>query len=222
MPAKRLRKAFLVIGLGYFGRSVARSLVRLGHEVLGVDKDMAVLDELKDELTEVVQMDATQPQALAQLSIPDFDACIVGRGTDLAESITITMLLKDLGATYVIAKAMTDLQARILERIGADRIVFPERDSGERLAHSLVSPRILDFLELAPNYSLQEITAPPLMAGKTLGDLNLRREYGINVVVIKSGDHINPTPHGEDVIHAGDVLVIVGRDSDMERFLSLA
>ncbi len=159
MPKRRSR-SYIVIGLGRFGSSLAVALSELGHEVLGVDTNMDVLEELKDDLHEVVQLDATNSRALADLGISDYDSCIVGRGEDLGDSISITMNLRELGAKHIIAKAVTERHARVLEMIGADQVIFPERDTGHRLAHTIGSPRVSEFFELSPNVSVLEVQPP--------------------------------------------------------------
>lgn len=216
---RRQRKSFLVLGLGRFGASVARTLAALGYDVVGVDEELAVLDEVKDVLSDVVQLDATNTRALRDLGIPEFDACIVGKGEELGMSIGITMNLIELGARFVVAKAVTDQHARILERIGAHEVVFPERDMGARLAHTLVSPLISDFFELAPDVSIVEIEAPPSSHGHSLSELELRPRYGITVLGIRRNAEFLASPTAEMVIQPGDRLAILGEESRIEDYL---
>ena len=218
--AKRRSRSYIIIGLGRFGTSLAIALSDLGHEVLGVDIDMEVLEELKDRLHEVVQLDATNPRALSDLGISDYDACIVGRGEDLGDSISITMNLRDLGAKHIIAKAVTERHARVLEKIGADEVVFPERDMGQRLAHTIGSSRVSEFFELAPNVSVLEVQPPASAQHQTLIDLALRPKLGITVIGIRRGDTLLPGPSGEAVIQPGDRLVVLGEESAIEDWLA--
>ncbi|MGQ9525731.1 MAG: potassium channel family protein [Armatimonadota bacterium] len=207
-----MKKSFLVIGMGVFGSSVATRLAELGHEVLGVDTDPAVIQHMSEVLTQAIQMDATDIDNLRTLGVPNFDVCIVGRGTKLDDSVLITMNLKELGAKYIVAKALSEAQAKILKALGVDRIVFPERDMGIRMAQMLVAPRMVDHMDLATNYGIDEIAAPPELVGKTLGEAKFRSRYRVNVVCIKRGDQINPVPDNNDVIQEGDVLVVIGEN----------
>jgi trk system potassium uptake protein TrkA len=210
------KKSFLVIGMGVFGSSVASKLAELGHDVLGVDNDPTVVQHMSEVLTQAIQMDATDIENLRTLGVPNFDVCIVGRGTKLDDSVLITMNLKELGARYIVAKALSDAQAKILKALGVDRIVFPERDMGIRVAQTLVAPRMVDHMDLAPNYSVEEISAPPELVGKTLEQAKIRSRYGINVVCIKRGDTVNPVPDNSDVIQEGDVLVVIGENKRLK------
>jgi len=216
-----VKRSFLVIGLGHFGRAVALALTRLGHEVVGVDKDPKVVESLKDQLAEVFRMDATDFNSLRELPIPDFDICIVGRGTDLGESILITMYLKELGAKFVVAKAMNPTQAKILDKIGADRIVFPEWEMGERLAHQLVVPKVLDHISLSSTHILEEVTPPVAAVGKSLRELRLRERYKLNVLAIIRGEETLIPPKPDDVIQATDVLIVMGPEGNIQEFLML-
>lgn len=211
------KKNILVIGLGVFGSSVAKELYELGNNVLGIDIDVSLVQQMASQLTQTMQMDATDIESLRSLGIPDFDICIIGRGTKLEDSILIILSLKELGAKYVVAKATTDIQSKVLKKLGADRIVFPERDMGARIAHMLESPRLIDYIDLA-GYSIQQIKPLPQFIGKSLFELQLRSKYGINVLLIKSGDLIKANPKPSEVINLGDILVIFGEDKDLEMF----
>ncbi len=216
---RRQRKQFLVIGLGRFGSSLAVGLARLGHDVIGVDTDMEQLEALKDELGEVQQLDATNVRALAEVAVPDCDVCVVGRGEDLGDSINITMNLRDLGARYIVAKAVTEQHARILKQLGADQVIFPERDTGERLAHTLASPMITEFFEVTPDAALYTIDAPVVTHNKSLGELQLRPIWGINVLGIYHAGRFNPSPGADTIIAADDRLVVFGSEKSIEEFL---
>jgi len=203
-------KQFIVIGLGRFGSAVATTLVELGHEVLGVDNDEERVNDLKDKITQAVQADITEERVLKELGVKNFDAAIVSIGTNLEASILVTMMLKEMGLKYIIAKALNNLHAKVLEKIGVDKIVFPERDMGIRIARSLIIPNIKDYIELEPDYSVIEIEALPEFTDKTLSELDLRNKYGINILAIKRNDSFNISPQAKDVIKKGDFLIVIG------------
>ena len=203
-------KQFIVLGLGRFGSSVATTLVELGHEVLGIDIDEERVDVLKDKITQVAQADVTEEKVLKELGVKNFDAAIVGIATDLETSILVTMMLKEMGLKYIIAKAQNNLHAKVLKKIGVDKIVFPERDMGARIAQRLVTPNIKDYIELEPEYNVIEIEALPEFTDKTLSELELRNKYGINVLAIKRNDSFNISPRAKDVIKKGDFLIVIG------------
>ena len=203
-------KQFIVLGLGRFGSAVATTLVELGHEVLGVDNDEERVDALKDKITQAVQADITEERVLKELGVKNFDAAIVSIATDLEASILVTMMLKEMGLKYIIAKAQSALHGKVLEKIGVDKIVFPERDMGRRIARSLIIPNIKDYIELEPDHSVIEIEALPEFVDKTLSELDLRNKYGINVLAIKRDNSFNISPWAKDVIKKGDFLIVIG------------
>jgi len=215
-------KQFAVIGLGRFGMSVARTLYELGYDVLAIDKDEELVNSVADYTTHAVQGDATEEGVLQSLGLKNFDFVVVGMGGNIEASILVTMMVKELGVKYVVAKAQNDIHAHALYKLGADKVVFPERDMGIRVAHNLVSTNIMDYIELSPNYSLIEIKVLPTWIGKSLKELDLRTKYGINVIAIKRGDAINVTPRAEDVLTKGDVLIVVGAAEDINRLEALS
>ena len=210
-------REFVVIGLGRFGGGLAATLVGMGHEVLGVDADARIVQELSGVLTHVVEADSTSEEALRQLGIPEFSTAVVAIGTDLEASILTTGVLVDLGVKKIVAKAVTEPHGRILTRIGAHKVVFPERDMGIRVGHSLAGS-ILDYFELDPGFALVESTAPRELVGKTLADAEVRKRYGVTVVCIKpaGGSFTYATP--ETVVQEGDVLVVAGEKRPAEGF----
>ena len=210
----------LVIGLGRFGRVLAESLVKLGHEVLGVDASQAVVQDCADELTHVVRADGTDIAALRQLGAGDFTRAVVAIGTDIQASILSTYALVDLGIPTIWAKAITLEHGAILERVGADRVVFPERDMGVRVAHSMVG-RTVDYIELDEDFVLIETTAPRALVGKTLREAELRGRYDVTMVCIKSpgGTFTYATPDTE--VHEGDLVVVAGTIAKAEAFARL-
>ncbi len=216
------RCSILVIGLGYFGQALVRELVKLGHEVTVVEKKQALVDEFRDLVEDLRCADATDEDVLRNLGVHHYDACVVATGTDLGNSVLITASLKELGARFIAAKAVTERQAQILRKIGADLIVFPEKEAGERLAHQLLSPgHIAAYLELDPNWSLEELEAPKWMHNRTLKELDLRRKYGVTVIAIKRNGTIMPNPGGENDIRPKDHLLVFGRNEDLERIISM-
>ncbi|MBB6216807.1 trk system potassium uptake protein TrkA [Anaerosolibacter carboniphilus] len=210
-------KQFVVIGCGRFGSSVARTLYSLGYDVLAIDENEDVIQTIADSVTHAVQVDATDETSLKSLGIRNFDVAVVTIGSDIQSSILITLIAKELGIKYVVAKAQNELHAKVLYKIGADRVVFPERDMGVRVAHNLVSSNILDYIEVAPDYSIVEISALKEWEGKNLKDLNMRAKYGINVMAIKHGSEINISPNALDMIGKDDVLVVVGHNDDIQK-----
>ena len=210
-------KQFAVIGLGRFGTSVAQTLFTMGYDILAIDKDEEIIQSISDTVTHAVQADATDEVALRAIGLRNFDVAVVSVGDDIQSSTLITLLCKEMGIPYVVAKAQNDLHAKLLYKIGADKVVFPERDMGMRLAHNLVSSNVLDYIELSQDYSLMEITALPSWENKSLRDLNMRVRFGINVMAIKHGNKINVSPKGDDVIKKGDILVVIGSVEDLNR-----
>jgi len=203
-------KQFIVFGLGRFGSAVATTLVELGHEVLGVDNDEERVDALKDKITQAVQADITEEKVLKELGVKNFDAAIVSIATDLEASILVTMMLKEMGLKYIIAKAQNNLHAKVLKKIGVDKVVFPERDMGARIAQRLITPNIKDYIELEPDYNIIEIEALPEFIDKSLSELDLRNKYGINVLAIKRDNSFNISPQAKDIIKKGDFLIVIG------------
>ncbi len=214
-------KQFIVIGLGRFGQSVAKTLFDMGYDVLAVDDDESIVQEIADSVTHAVAMDATDEYALRTLGIRNFDIAVVSIGTNIQSSIMVTLNLKEAGIKKVVAKATNDMHAKLLTKIGADRVILPEMDMGIRVAHNLVSANILDFIELSPDYSIVEVTAPSQWMGKDIKTLDVRAKYGINIMAIKSDDDINISPRATDEIREGDVLVIIGSINDLSKIESL-
>ena len=208
---------FLVIGLGRFGGGLAATLVGMGHEVLGVDADPKIVQGFAGVLTHVVEADSTSEAALRQLGAGDFDTAVVAIGTEIEASILTTSVIADLGVRRIVAKAVTEAHGRILERVGAHRVVFPERDMGVRVGHSLAGS-ILDYFELDPGFAIVETRAPKDLVGKTLAEAEVRKRYGITVVCIKpaGGSFTYATP--DTVVNAGDILVVAGEKRRAEAF----
>lgn len=210
------KKQFIVVGLGRFGTTVAETLTQLGHDVLAIDKDEQLIQDISDKVTHAVQIDATDEYALRTLGVRNFDVAIVTIGSNIQSSIMVTLLLREAGVKYIICKGQSELHKKVLEKIGADRVILPEKDMGIRVAHNLVSSNLLDFIELSPDYSVMEIQAPAAWVGKSLKDLHVRATYGINIMAIKEGDEINIAPGADDIIKEESVIVCIGSNETLE------
>ena len=211
---------FAVIGMGRFGSSVATTLHQLGHQVLAMDKDEEALRRVADEVTHAVQIDSTDPEALRSMGVTNFDAVIVAIGDFIQESIMTTLILKELGCKKIVTKAVDDLQAKVLERVGADVIVRPERDMGVRVAHTLSSPSVLDYLEVSPTFSIEELSVSERLAGRTLGQLDLRARFGVSVLLIRRDGQLLISPGADTPLALGDVLVVVGENRQLSKLES--
>lgn len=209
-------KQFAVIGLGRFGTSMALTLARMGYDVLAVDNNEEKVNNIIEYVTHAVQVDAMDEQALKSLGIRNFDVVIVAIGQDIQANILATVMLKELGVKKVVSKAVTDLHGKVLERIGADKVVFPERDMGVRVAHALVSKNILDQINISPDYSIIELISPTELANKTLGQGNIRGKYGVTVLAIRRGNDVIISPGAQHLVKEGDVLVVVGRNEKLK------
>ncbi|MDR7871255.1 MAG: TrkA family potassium uptake protein [Tissierellaceae bacterium] len=211
-------KQFAVIGCGRFGSSVAKTLYNEGHDVLVIDKDPVIVQEIADQVTHAVQVDTIDESALTSLGLTNFDVVIVSIGADIQASILTTLICKEIGVKRIIAKAQTEIHGRLLNKVGADSVVFPERDMGVRVAHNLVSPSILDHIELSPDYSIVEISVLDEWEGKSLLDLRLPSKYGVNILAIKHKNGINISPNADYKIAQGDILVVIGNNKDLSKF----
>lgn len=216
-----MKKQFVVIGLGRFGGSIAKTLINAGHEVMTIDRNESKVQEFANICTQSIQADSTDETAMREIGVRNFDHAIVAIGDDIQASILTTLILKDIGVPHVCVKATNDYHSKVLDKIGADKVIHPERDMGVRVAHHLLSENVIDFIELSPEYSLVEISATPQMDGKTLATLDVRANYGCNVMAIKSaGQEMNISPKADDIIHQGDLLVIIGSNEDIARLES--
>lgn len=207
------KKQFVVVGLGRFGSTLATTLYRIGVDVLAIDVNHQRVEEVRDSVTHCVQANAMNREALVQLGVRDFDVAVVTIGADIKASGMTTMLMKELGVNYVVAKAQDEIHGRMLTKLGADKVIFPERDMGKRVAHNLVAGNILDFIELSPDYSMVEVEPLDEWNGKTLAQLDLRNKLGINVIAIRRDGHVDPSPMPGTVLFRGDrLLVMAGMD----------
>jgi len=228
-----MARQFAVIGLGRFGYSVAETLIKKGYEVLAIDSDEAKIEAVSDFATYAVQCDATDERALKAVSVQNVDVAVVSIGENIEASILIVMTLKELGVKEIIAKAVTRLHGKILTNMGVSEVIYPERDAAVRLAHRLIAPNVLEYLELAQGYSIEEIEVPGQFVGKPLKEASIRTTYGINVIAIKrrvtklvrgewkNVEEMNVNPDAEDILQKGDVMVIVGKEEDLDRLSKL-
>lgn len=212
-----MKRQFVVIGCGRFGTSVAMKLNELGCEVMVVDNNEETIQDISEYVTHAVQADATDENTIRSLGIRNFDVAVVTIGSDIQSSILITLMCKELGVKHVVAKAQNELHAKVLYKIGADRVVFPEREMGIRIAKNLVFDNILDYVELDPRYGIAEIYAPDEWIGKSLKELELRNNYHINVLGVKKGADLNVQFDPEDEITEGTVLVVIGNNNDINQ-----
>ena len=204
-------KQIAILGLGRFGRALARTLVEMGHDVMGVDANEAVVEKMAPVLTNCVQADVMDEQTLLSLGVTNFDIVVVGIGnSDMQASIFTTLMLKEMGVEHVVCKVSSNKHARILLKLGADRVVYPERDMGMRFAHSIAQSDVLEFIELSEEYSMMEINAPKYLIGKSLKESDVRSKYNINIVAIKRGKKIMVNPSPDAVLEQGDVLLAIG------------
>lgn len=221
------RQLFGVIGLGRFGTAISTTLAELGHDVIGVDSSDDRVRQLADVIPQAVQLDATDAKALRAAGIADVDVAVVSIGENIESSLLAVMLLHELGVRTVVAKAVTPLHGRILERLGVARVVFPERDMAIRLAHSLVMPNVLDYVELSRDFSFVELPAPLAFVDHTLRQLELRPKYGLTLIAIKrrapdGGEVTNVAPSAEEVIRRDDILVLLGSNARLADFSRIA
>ncbi len=227
-------KQFVVIGAGRFGSAVAVTLARKGKQVMVIDQDEQTVQRMSEIVTQAIQIDVTDPSSLANLDLGEMDVAVVGIGGNLEASILTTMQLKEMGVKTVVAKAKTNADKKILSRIGADRIVFPERDMGIRVANSLVSPTIFDYIQVSPGFGIVETRVPDAIQGQTLTEANIRSRFGIDIVAIrrrapqldKKGesqlkDTMLIAPRADEILGKNDILVIIGEEGKIEKFKSL-
>lgn len=213
-----MKEHVAVIGLGRFGAAVATELVQLGHEVLGIDSDINTVQRLSTELSHVVQADATDEESLVRLGLAEFDAAVVGITEDLETSILTTLLLKRLGIRRVVVKARNDTHGEILKRVGADRVVYPERDTGLRVAHAWTSTDITDSLDVVEGYSVSRVEVPEELVGKTVQQAILDRDFDVSLLLLSRGERVTVYPSPSELLRRGDILVMAGAIGDMERF----
>ncbi len=213
-----MSKQYLVIGAGRFGTGAATTENDPRPDVMVVDIDQSLVQQISESVTHAVQADATSEAALSSLGIKDFDVIVVAVSQEIQSSIMTCILLIEKGARYIVAKAQTELHGKVLSKIGVNRVVFPERDMGQKLAHSLSAFNIVDLIELSSNSSVVEVAAPAEMVGRSLQELNLRARFGINVIALRNKDgKTNISPRAEDKINEDDLIVAVGNNKALKK-----
>lgn len=210
-------KSFVVFGLGKFGYSVAVSLCKNGCDVLAVDRDEAKVEDIANDVTYAVKADVTDPDIYDSLGIGNMDGAVVAISDNMEASVVATILAKEAGIPYVLAKANTPTHALVLEKVGADQVIFPEKAMGSRVARNMVFGKFVDTFELSDTYSMVEMEVPKSWVGKSLSDLNVRKNFKVNVVSIKEGDRINVNPDPEAPMRAGQILLTVGDNDNLKR-----
>lgn len=214
-------RQYAVIGLGRFGTSIARRLHEAGQEVLGIDINEERVNDAEQYVTEAVIADATEKKSLVSLEVDTFDCVIVAIGDDLQTNILTAMLLKELGVKKTIAKALGRRHGILLEKVGVDWVIYPERDMGERVANQLLSPNMLNYIELSKNYNIEEIVIPKHMEGKTLRELDIRAKYNLSVIALLRDGEIIVTSPVDQQFEKEDLLVMIGHRDDLAKFSSL-
>ncbi|RTR26575.1 TrkA family potassium uptake protein [Robertmurraya yapensis] len=213
-----MKKQFAVFGLGRFGGSIVKEFYELGVEVLAIDKDIEKVNDVIEYATHSLQVNAIDENALKQLGIRNFDHVFVSFGDDIEASILTSLMLKEMGVKQVWTKAQNDYHHKVLEKIGVNRIIHPERDMAKRIAHYIVSEKIIDYIELSKDHSIIEIVATDRIHVKTLLELDIRARFGCMIVAIKRGKQVMISPAAEDKILEGDILIVIGHNDDIRRF----
>ncbi|MBU1912433.1 MAG: TrkA family potassium uptake protein [Candidatus Omnitrophica bacterium] len=218
-------RQFAVIGLGRFGLSVAKTLTEQGCQVLAIDKDDGLVQDASEFVTEAVQVDSTDEKSLKAVGIKNVDVAVVGIGTNLEASILTTLTLKEMGVQEIVARAVTQEHGKVLEKVGATKVVFLERDMGIRVANSLTSPSIIEHIYLSPEYSIMETVTPQAFVSQSIGSLDIRAKYGLTIIGIRKKEQanvkvceLNISPKADYVIKQGDVLILLGSNENLERF----
>ncbi|HCF50736.1 MAG TPA: potassium uptake system protein [Syntrophomonas sp.] len=212
---------FAILGLGRFGFSLVKELSRMGLDVLAVDSDPNKVNLARDIATYAVEADSTDEQVLKTLGIRNFDVVVVAIGENVQSNILTTILLKDMEVPMVVSKAQNHLHGRVLEKIGTDLVVYPERDMAIRVAQSLLTKSVLDHINLSSEYSILEIITPALFVGKTLQESNIREKHNVNIIAIKRGEEIIVNPTSNQTVLANDILVVLGKNIYLDKLSDL-
>lgn len=215
------KKQIVVFGLGRFGAAVAYTLSEMGHEVLAVDSHMDVINEISPYVTHAVQLNATDEAAFGSLDVGNFDAAVVSIGENIRDSVLISMLCKEAGVGLVVSKANDELHAKVLKKVGVDRVVFAERDMGVRVAKTLITPHLVDLVNIGGDYALAQITVPENWTNKTLAQLDVRRKWGVSIVTVNRGGRVDAALTADTRLMAGDQLLILGMHKDVEKVENL-
>lgn len=212
-----MKESYMVLGLGRFGEAVSKSLYAKGYEVLAIDEDEEIINEIQNHVTHAIVGDCTDESVLKAVGARNFDGAIVAVGGKIETSILSTVLLRELGVNFIVARAATELHGRILKKVGADRVVLPERDMGIKFVQSLASNHIVDMIELSEDHSIVEVRPLPSWIGKTLDELNMRKVYGVTVMAAKEGRDVVVSPRADYKIQEDDILVVVGHNRNIDK-----
>jgi trk system potassium uptake protein TrkA len=214
-----MKSSFVIIGSGRFGTAIARELVLSGSEVMLIDRNEEIVQTMSDVVTYAIQADATDENTLKSLGIRNFETAIVAIGEDIQSSILVTIILKELGVKNIIAKAINDLHAKVLKRVGADEVVFPERDMGTKIAHKLISPNIFDYIELSKEFSIVELPAPSSWVNRTLIEINPRKNNGVNIIAFRNAKNnkIDLKFTADTLVKQDDYFYVIGTNDDIVR-----
>ncbi len=215
------KKQIVVFGLGRFGAAVAYTLSEMGHEVLAVDSHMDAINEISPYVTHAVQLNATDEAAFESLDVGSFDAAVVSIGENIRDSVLISMLCKEAGVKLVVSKANDELHAKVLKKVGVDRVVFAERDMGVRVAKSLIMPHLVDLVNIGGDYALAQITVPESWVDKTLAQLDVRRRWGVSIITVNRNGQVNAALSADTRLLGGDQLLILGLQKDVEKVENL-
>ena len=203
-------KSYVVIGLGRFGSQISRQLCALGAEVLAIDVNSELVHQISGEVTTAAVADAQDKDVLRALGVADCECAVVAIGDNLGASVLATMNLKELGVPYIVCKAYDETHRRGLEKLGADRVLIPEKEVANKLANSLTSPNVLEYIELSRDYGIVEVPAPRSWTGKTIRELNVRARLGVNIIAIQRDGQVDVSPSADYLVRSGDVMVLLG------------
>jgi len=212
-----MKHSVLVIGMGRFGSAAARELMALGHEVLAVDRDEAPINDIAPDVTHAIQADASDEDALKDIGAGEFDHAIVAMSSATEASIFATMALRNLGVRNIIAKAASTLHGRILDRVGASRVVYPEREMGVRVAHSFSIPHVIDYIDVAPLFGIVKVRPPASFVGRTLREIDIPGQLSLTPIALRRGNNVTVNPHRDERIGETDELILIGLDERLER-----
>lgn len=214
-------RQFAVIGLGRFGMSLAKALAERKAEVIAVDRDPKRVEAIQDIVDAAIQLDATDQTALAQAGVGSVNVAIVAIGDDLERSVLVTIILREMNIPRIIVKGQNEEHGKILRLIGANEVIYPEEEYAERLAQKIITDNVVEMIPIIAGYSIVEIVSPKEFHGRTLLDINVRRNYGVEILAIRKGEYIKVIPSPLDVIEQDDVLMILGKDDDIEKLRNM-
>lgn len=212
-----MAKSVLVIGMSRFGRHLAKRMTDLGNDVMVVDKNEETINKYGSAFTDALCGDCTNEDVIKALGVNSFDICFVAIGDDFQSSLVITALLKENKAKFVVTKAKQDIQEDLLKRIGADEIVYPDKEMAEKAARKYNAKNVFDYIELTEEYSVYEIAIMPDWEGKSINELNIRQKYKLNIIAIKAGTYLNPIPSADYIFRKDDHIIVVGKNSDVSK-----